>query len=373
MTKRQLLLNCLNLLSGNGFAFSFDRIPLSYARLDARRRNNLLLAGLDQFLGRTRMLAAPPVLQIEPTNVCNLACPLCPSKTMGRKRGMMAPETFEAILRQAGDTLMLAILYGWGEPFLNDNLPKMIARCRDRGILSLTSTNGHFLQTPEKALEVVDAGLSALVIAIDGATQESYAAYRKNGSLDHALRCVENVQEAKARRNSATPFTNLRLVANRHNEDETGKMEEMARELGVNMFSVKSLGCLPDREEFAEFLPASKGMRRFGPNRERRPRKSTFRCLYPFRQPTVFWDGTIVGCEFDYEANMAWGNVNTGRFREMWNGEAAQSLRRAVLEWEHRPEFCMKCPYVGRGRNSSIVRSIVFEPPTPGAADAPCS
>lgn len=371
MTNSQMLRNFLDLIAGNGFRFSFDRIPLLHPHLDARRRNNLLLAAADQIFGKTRMLAAPPVLQIEPTNVCNLSCPLCPSQTMKRPKGMMTPETFDAILRGAGDTLLLAILYGWGEPFLNPSLPGMIARCRDKGVLTLTSTNGHCLQTRDKGLEVVDAGLSALIVAVDGTTQESYAAYRKNGSLDRVLRCIENVQEAKARRNFATPFTNLRLVANRHNEEEIDKMENMARELGVNMFSVKSLGCLPDKADYNDFLPTSPDMRRFGEKRTKRPEKSTFRCRYPFRQPTVFWDGTVAVCEFDYESGSALGNVNTTPFRDMWNNQTARRLRESVLSWKNRPAFCDQCPYVGRGKNSSIVRSAILSHQSRNGIDTP--
>lgn len=361
MTNSQLLRNCLDLLAGNGFRFSFDRIPLRYPRLDSQRRNNLLQAGVDQIFGRTRMLAMPPVLQIEPTNICNLSCPLCPSQTMQRTKGMMTLDTFEAILRGTADTLLLAVLYGWGEPFLNGDLPRMISRCHDKGILTLTSTNGHCLQTPDKAQEIVDTGLSALIVAVDGTTQESYSAYRKNGSLDRVMRCAENVQEAKARRNSATPFTNLRLVANRHNEDEIGKMEDIARKLGVNMFSVKSLGCLPDRAEFPTFEPASQEMRRFEPIRKKQQQKTTFRCRYPFRQPTVFWDGTLVGCEFDYELSTAWGNVNESSFDEIWNNPMAQKMRKAILEWKNRPTFCEQCPYVGRGKNSSVIKTVILD------------
>jgi radical SAM protein with 4Fe4S-binding SPASM domain len=171
---------------------------------------------------------------------------------------------------------------------------------------------------------------------------------------------VQNIQEAKARRNLATPFTNLRLVANRHNEDEIGWIEEMAWELGVGLFSDKSPGCLPDKNEFTDFLPDARDVRRFGAARTRRA--STFHCSYPFRQPTVFWDGTAVGCEFDYETGTAWGNMNTRRFGDMWNSSSAVGLRKAVREWTNLPEFCRKCPCVGRGRNSSIVRSVVFEP-----------
>lgn len=370
MTPAQMFTGLLNLLAGKGFPFSFDRIPLRTPPLSPRRAYNLALAGLDQLCGRTRMLAAPPVLQIEPTNACNLSCPLCPSKTMRRPKGMMSPETFNAILDGTGNTLLLAILYGWGEPFLNPSLPDMVSKCHERGILTLTSTNGHCLQTPDKALEIVDAGLSALIVAVDGATQESYAAYRKNGSLDSALRCAVNVQEAKARRNSATPFTNLRLVANRHNEEEIGKMEELARELGVDMFSVKSLGCLPDCEEFSAFLPSSTQMRRFGAIRRKKPLKDSFRCRAPYRQPTVFWDGTVVGCEFDFEASSPLGNVTTEPFGSLWNNSTARKMRASISGWNQRPSFCMQCPYVGRGKNSNIVNSVVFDSETQTAQGA---
>ncbi len=356
MTNPQMLRNSLALVSGDVFRFSFDRIPLRYPNVDSRRLPNLLLAGADQLLGRPRMLAAPPVIQIEPTNICNRSCPLYPSRTMRRPEGMMSLETFDSLLDGTAETLLLAILYGWGEQFLNAALPGMIARYRGKGVLTLTSTNGLCLQTPGQGLEVMDAGLSALIVAVVGTTQESYAAYRKNGSHDRVLRCIISLQEAKARRNSDTPFTKLRLVANRHNEEVIGKMKDMARELSVKMFSVKSPGCLLDKAEHTEFLPTSPDMHRFGEKRTKRPAKSTVRCRYPFR----FWDGTVVGCEFDYKSGSTQGNVNTTPFRDIWNNRTARKLRESVLAWENRPEFCEHGPYVGRGRNSSIVESAIL-------------
>jgi len=274
---------------------------------------------------------------------------------------MMSLDTFDTILRDTGDVLLLAILYGWGEPFLNKDLPRMIARCRDSGILTLTSTNGHCLQTPERAMEIVDAGLTVLIMAMDGTTQKSYAAYRKDGNLEHVRHCVELVQEAKTRRGSVTPYTNLRIVATQWNEGEIAELENLACRLGVNMFSVKSLGCLPDRKEYESFEPISRTMRRFGVGRTQVKTLPAFRCRYPFRQPTIFWDGTVVGCEFDYELTNVWGTLGQKSFMEIWNSPVATEHRRSILGKQDRPGFCTACPYHGRSKKGSIVQHVHYK------------
>ena len=93
-------------------------------------------------------------------------------------------KTFRAIVDELGDTLITAVLYGWGEPFLHKDLPEMIKACTRRNILTATSTNGNSIQTIEAALNIVDSGLTGLIIAVDGSNQEIYGNYRKSGDFE---------------------------------------------------------------------------------------------------------------------------------------------------------------------------------------------
>ena len=52
---------------------------------------------------------------------------------------------------------------------------------------------------------MVDAGLTGLVVAIDGSTQDIYGVYRKSGSVDKVKRCAELIEKAKALRGAAFP------------------------------------------------------------------------------------------------------------------------------------------------------------------------
>ena len=344
----------------NRLHFTFDGAPVSSAALSYRQRLNLIKAGIDMMLRRNRVFALPAVVQIEPTNVCNLQCPICPtgSNECGRPRGFMSLETFQRILDEIGDSLILAVLYGWGEPFLNKNLPRMIGECTARNIRTMTSTNGHCLQTLDEALQVVDAGLSLLVIALDGSTQEIYGTYRKGGNVEKVKRCAALIEEAKAKRGSPLPYTNLRVVVTRNNYQDLGNLEKIARDSRINMFSYKSLGCLVQTAEFINFEPEVENLCRFPSSATER--RSVVRCPYPFRQPTVFWDGTLVGCEFDLDLDFPYGKLD---YRNLWNSSTALHVRRAVRGDLPQPRFCRRCPYRGRTQDSCILSHVELRPP----------
>lgn len=353
------------LLAAGRFSFSFDAIPFEERGLPWRKRLNLARTGLDLLLRPRRVLARPAIIQVEPTNTCQLRCPLCPTGrgSATRPRGFIDPALFESLLDQIAADLLLVVLYGWGEPTLHPELPRLVAACARRGVRSFTSTNGQGLQSAAEAEALVASGLDALVIAVDGSTEEHYRTYRRSGTLEKARRCIGAVEAAKARLGSSRPYTNLRVVVTRENEDELPALRQMARELGVNLFSTKSLGCLVAEEDFERLAPSAAASRRSAPPARA---QAAPLCPYVFRQPTVFWDGTVVGCEFDYGLERPLGDLRRQSFREIWNGPAARDLRSAVTCGGRAPDFCGACPYPGRS-GRSVIRG---EELRPGAAPA---
>jgi radical SAM protein with 4Fe4S-binding SPASM domain len=335
------------LLTRGALTFTFSGVPLVAERLSLRKRMNLLKSGLTQMLRPDRVFGLPPSVQMEPTNRCNLKCPLCPTGTDSsvRPKGTMSMETFERALDELGDTLVLVLLYGWGEPFLNANLPAMIEACTARDILTVTSTNGHFLQTLDDALRVVDAGLSGLIIAMDGSSQEIYEAYRRSGSLEKVKRCASLTEEAKARRGVSSPCTNLQVVATKDNQADLGNIESLARAMGVNVLSCKTVACLTHGAPFEAYEPTKESLRRYDYQGSRRQRRPPIHCMFPFRQPTIFWDGTVVGCEFDYDLEAPWGKIGEESFAQIWNNRRAAALRRIIRTGSGRPSFCARCTY----------------------------
>jgi MoaA/NifB/PqqE/SkfB family radical SAM enzyme len=278
---------------------------------------------------------------------------------MKRPKGFMSFDMFQAILNELGDVIVSVILFAYGEPFLNKELPRMIEACTNRNILTLTSTNGNCLQTLEETLRVVDAGLSALIIALDGSTQEIYQTYRKSGDLEKVKRCISLIEEAKALRGSKLPYTNLRSVVTCDNEEDLPNIEKLAHDLGVNMFSYKSLGCLTHEKQFKDYEPEEESLRRFAYQGSSRHHGHSVQCPFPFRQPTIYWDGTVVGCGcaggYAADLEIPFGKIGEQSFQEIWNSLPALQLRRSIRVGRDRPPFCRLCPYQGRVKNGSIL------------------
>jgi MoaA/NifB/PqqE/SkfB family radical SAM enzyme len=335
------------LLIKGRFSFDFDGVPLTAKKLSLPKRLNLLKVGIDTIIRSNKMHGLPPVIQIEPTNICNLKCPLCPtgSDSSKRQKGFMTLDTLQLILGDLENVLIAVYLYSYGEPFMNKNLPQMIEACTKRNILTLTTTNGHFIDKPEDALKIVDAGLTTLIIAIDGSSQAIYEKYRKTGDLEKVKQCVTLIEEAKIRRGAHFPYTIIRSVVMRHNVDDLPNVEQLARRLGVNMFAAKTVGCLPQSAHYKDYEPIENDMRRFRDDRSPRNVRSSVRCPFPFRQPTVFWDGTVVGSEHDYGLELPFGKIGECPFSKIWNSANAIRMRRSIRQCRNLPLFCDACPH----------------------------
>jgi radical SAM protein with 4Fe4S-binding SPASM domain len=286
----------------------------------------------------------PYSLMIEPTSMCNLACPLCPvgRDELGRAKRHMTLDEFKSVVDDMQEYLLLLILWTWGEPFMNPELPAMIRHASGKGIKTVTSTNAHFLQNNAYVEEILKSGLTTLIVAIDSLDEERYLMYRKKGNLGKAISGFENLLKKKKILNSKT-LINLRMVIMKQNEHELPKIRRLAKELSVDRFTVKTLNpsCGSDSMD-EEMLPGNPKYRRYvykqGTNE--RIREDGI-CRRVWTMPNIFSNGDVVPCCYDYKAEQKVGNVFEKPFREIWNAIEYRELRKKVYnEKENIPKCC---------------------------------
>jgi len=163
----------------------FDRILTLLQKRPKGYRHYLLSLVSERFhLGRS--FGKPVSVTIEPTNVCNLRCPVCEtgSGTLERKPRMMSYEDFVKIMSKVGPHANHLLFYYMGEPFLNRDAYRMIRYARDMGLYVTTCTNGDCVD-PEA---VYDSRINHISFQIGGVTQRTHAVYRKNSELSTILR-----------------------------------------------------------------------------------------------------------------------------------------------------------------------------------------
>lgn len=288
----------------------------------------------------------PVTISVEPTTACNLRCPECPSglRQFTRQTGNLKPDFFRSIIRELGERLTYLIFYFQGEPYINPDFLDMVTHASDRGLYTITSTNGHFLND-ENARRTVTSGLDRLIISVDGTTQEVYEQYRKEGKLEVVLQGARNVVKWKRKLKSATPHVIFQCLVVRPNEYQLDDLRELAREIGVDRVLLKTAQVydyehgnplIPTQEKYARYARQADGIYRV-------KHRLLNHCWKLWHACVITWDGLVVPCCFDKDATHRLGDLRGQSFRDIWQGSAYQSFRTQLLKGRDQIDICTNC------------------------------
>jgi len=276
---------------------------------------------------------------------------------MSRDRGNMDLDAYKGLIDEAADHLILLMLWNQGEPFLNRALLDMVRYAHQRRIPTLTSTNGHFVDTFEQARTVVASGLDEIIISLDGVDQETYERYRVGGQIERVLACARLLTQAKKALKSPTPLLNLQFIVFRHNEADLARAEQLARDLEVDKFLVKTAQVYEPAEAEA-FLPPTEQYRRYergsgdGLVVKGQPLRG---CKVLWYSATVNWDGAVAPCCFDKDVDFEMGRAFDGvPLGAAWKSPAYTDFRRRVLVDRGAIDMCRNCSEGYRGMFSLV-------------------
>ncbi len=300
---------------------------------------------LSAILGRPIHWGKPLAVSIEPTTACNLGCPQCPSglKKFTRPTGNLKTDLNKKILDQLGPTLQYINYYFQGEPFIHRNFLELVREASKRNIYVVTSTNAHFI-SPETAREIVDSGLSEAIISIDGMSQESYEKYRIGGELNKVLEGAKNLIAAKREKRSVLPKVTFQFLVTRYNENEIPALNELALSLGVDEVRLKTIqiydheggNLIPENESYSRYQRTDAG---------RFELKNKFRnsCWRMWSSCVFTWDGKVVPCCFDKDAEHQMGEVEKLPFGKIWKSDVYRGFRKQLLRNRREIEICRNC------------------------------
>lgn len=290
----------------------------------------------------------PPIVNIEPTNICNLKCPLCitGSGQMNRTRGKMSFDDYMTFINAVADRVIYITLYHQGEPYLHPRFNEMVAFAKKKHLYVTTSTNAHYFETDEQAESVVKSGLDSMIISLDGVTQQSYAHYRRGGNLDIVLDGIRKLVNAKQKLDSKTPYLFAQFLVMKHNESEINDIKKLAAELKVDRLLIKTAQIMTFQQA-EQWLPENHTYCRYDLNEnDILVKQGRGACPRLWMTTLMDWDGTIVPCCFDKNADYAMGHfTDAATFKTVWMSEPYDKFRRQILKNRDVIAICRNCNY----------------------------
>ena len=288
----------------------------------------------------------PFTISLEPTTACNLRCPECPSglRAFTRPTGNLKEDFFRKTIDELHRELLYLIFYFQGEPYINPKFLDMVKYARDKGIYTITSTNGHFLNDAN-AKKTIESGLDRLIISVDGTTQDTYESYRKEGNLDVVLKGAANIVKWKKEMKSRTPHIIFQFLVVKPNEHQIPEIYRLAKEIGIDEVKLKTAQVY-DYENGNELIPTIDKYARY---RQNDTGKWEFKnalanhCWKLWHSCVITWDGLVVPCCFDKDAEHRLGDLKQKPFKEVWHNGAYSRFRNALLQGRDKIDICTNC------------------------------
>ncbi len=298
------------------------------------------------FSKKTIHKGEPWSLSIETGTSCNLSCLECPSgqDQFSRPTGNMSFANFKTIIDKQKKYLIWLTLYFQGEPFLNKDFFKMIAYANAQKIVTSTSTNGHFLN-PENAEQTVKSGLKKIIISLDGLDQESYEKYRIGGNYDTVISGIKNLQQAREKLKSTTPYIVVQFIVFKTNEHQVKHLKTLKRELKIDKLEIKTAQVYSASDK-NELIPNSNKYRRYKQNKDgdwEIKHKLPNHCLRMWQAAVVTWDGNIAPCCFDKDVKHKMGNLLKSSFQDIKQNTKYHQFRDQVFSDRSKIDICKNC------------------------------
>ncbi len=326
------------------------------------------------------------VLQVEPTDLCNLRCAMCTPQLHGAGRvhgvqgGTMDPALFRSIFDdlEASDCHFDHVILQWmGDPSLHPQLPGLVGhaarRLQGRASYLRVDTNGITLDPPRMDA-LVNAWLPwsqlplLLVFSLDACSRDTYARVKGRDQLQRVQRNIRHLVDRRAALAQPQLPLNIQLqfVLQQQNAHEVGSFVRSWQhflacrragpggprghdEIMIKRLSVAAGGPGPaaaarryDRSVREQGVRASSGPPCAVVLWEDRPWERDDEihegprgpCPGAWMTPTVRHDGQLTVCCVDLRGQLALGSLAERGFTALWEGERATALRLAHLRGE---------------------------------------
>jgi wyosine [tRNA(Phe)-imidazoG37] synthetase (radical SAM superfamily) len=274
----------------------------------------------------------PPLVQIEPTSICNYRCVFCYqidprlSNKKNGHMGVMDHDTFKKIIDQLEGNIEGVTLASRGEPTVNKNLSKMLAYMSGKFLATKVNTNA-FLLDEKMSHAILEADLQTLVFSADAAAEPLYSQLRVNGDLERVVKNVELFHEIKEKYYSDSKLITRVSGVRFSGEQDIRKMEQFWSRY-------------VDQVAFVDYNPWENVY-------DAKKKSIDAPCSDLWRRLFIWWDGKVAPCDVDYLTTLSGETLQQSSVSEIWNSEMYQKLRQSQLAGDRQKlEPCSRCVVV---------------------------
>lgn len=302
-------------------------------------------------------LGVPFIINVDPSDRCNLRCRFCPTgdhnlmrATRGRNHGPMDIDLFKKIVNSIckfPKPIKVLRLYKDGEPLSNPQFASMVLYAKQSGCCEVvdTTTNAVLL-SPRKNVEIIEAGLDRINISIYGVCSEQYEQFSRREVNFNAL--VENIRHLHENRGTCKIL--IKINGDVISDEDKQVFLETFGDICDEIFIEHIMSCwsgfgLEERGVRANELVGIYDQ----------PIKEVVVCPYIFYSFSINSDGIASVCFLDWNRKLVIGDAKTESVVDIWNGVKLRTHQIMMLKGERKDHpICGNCDQLKRGMPDDI-------------------
>lgn len=292
----------------------------------------------------------PDSILIEPTNICNLSCPVCPTTFgMNRVNGFLNFDLFKSIideLKPYKKKPQIEFAFA-GEPMLHKGIYSFIEYAVENHHKVYISTNVTAINE-NNARKLIQSGLSSIHLCIDGFSNKSHDTYRIGSDFKIIKQNIETFLRVKSELRSKMPFVQIQTLLTSLSVPEKNEMIDWAKKIGANSIYFKSLSIKlghSDKVEEHTIKDIKKKWSYLVPEEDEFKRKKyTLNkpyCSIPINQSVIYWNGDLGLCCCDYDNSIMNFNIKKNGYLNTLFSKEVIKFRKQGFQKKH--SICNGC------------------------------
>ncbi len=336
-----------------------------------------------------------PITRAMPTKIfinmgmkCNLKCIMCIRRTISKDLNKIEPD-FEIFKNVADQVFPYIRIFGTtvvAEPLLGVRFLEQLRIAEMYSVKADIVTNATLLSSDTLIRKILE-GACSLEISLDAARKETYESIRVGGNFEQVKENIRRFNSLKKKMPpDKRPFTTLCFLLMRRNIEELPEFIKLAKELEADCVALSHVSIFTEemkkesliycKELSNKYLvEAKREAKRLGVNlytpslfeinknstdvkldglKERgRTERGHIECPFLWKQASIQWNGNVFPCCVPGQPLM--GNVREKPFREIWNNELYQEMRKR-LNTNDPFECCKHCFTIAPDDDDAYVR-----------------
>ena len=265
----------------------------------------------------------PLVINLEPTNDCNLKCYYCPRRKSKKPVGYMTLGLAKSVMDEAlhHPRLIMMNFHKDGESLLHPEIDRMIRYASDRGVADILhmNTNGLCL-SDEMIRRLLDSGLDDMTLSIDAFRRETYLRTKGHDLLPLVDRQVRRFVELRDKGQYSKPWIRAKII---EFEDTLAEVADFHDYWETVVDEVQVTG-------IHNWSGAIRRVRVTDETSETR-----YPCILLWYSVAINWTGEVSVCSVDWDTSSCVGSVMENSVQGIWTGDRIRRARRRELEGGH--------------------------------------